>query len=127
LELNDVKNYEILNFDLIIDYDNERYLPVVNTRYFTFKAGEPSAWWKKEFGDSGSFQFPNQLIYVRFPRWVKVQINTSIRLPIPFGIGLSNVLEDDNKSKYMTIKRSYSSAGVKELKVVNPPPIFAWE
>lgn len=131
LELNDV-DYEIKNFHLEVDYDDERWLPVVNTRYATFQPNEPYPWWQDEFGDDGSFQFPNQLIYVRFPRWVTVTINTTIEMPIPFGIGLSNMLDlagpgDEDKSNFLSIKRSYVSSGLKELKVIDPPPIFAWE
>lgn len=131
LKLNDV-NYEIKDFQLELDYDDERWLPVVNTRYATFQPNEPYAWWQEEFGDDGSFQFPNQLIYVRFPRWVRVTINTTVEMPIPFGIGLSNMLDlagpgDEDKSNFLTIKRSYISSGIKELKEINPPPIFAWE
>ena len=70
LKLNDV-NYEVLNFELELNYDDERWLPVVNTRFETFQPNDPYAWWQYEFGDDGSFQFPNQLIYVRFPRWVE--------------------------------------------------------
>lgn len=126
LDLNNVNDYEVLNFNLHIEYDDERYLPVVNTRYFTFRENEPSAWWNNEFGDSGNFRFPNQLIYVRFPRWVKVTIDSTIRMPIPMGIGLANMLSD-NQSNYLKITRSYTSSGIKELKAINPPPIFAWE
>ena len=131
LELNDV-DYEIKDFQLELDYDDERWLPVVNTRLNTFKGNEPYAWWQYEFGDDGSFQFPNQLIYVRFPRWVQVTINTTVEMPIPFGIGLSNMLDlagpgNEDKDNFLTIERSYISSGIKELKEINPPPIFAWE
>ena len=34
---------------------------------------------------------------------------------------------DEDKSNFLTIKRSYVSSGIKELKEINPPPIFAWE
>jgi hypothetical protein len=34
---------------------------------------------------------------------------------------------DEDKSNFFSIKRSYVSSGLKELKVIDPPPIFAWE
>lgn len=122
LELNKM-NYDIHNFDLEIEYDDDRYLPVINARWFTSK---PYEWWGYEFDDDGVFTFPNQLIYVRFPRWVKTKIDTTIEMPIPFGVGLSSLLDTDS-SNFLTIKRRYVSHGIKEIKVINPPPIFGWE
>ena len=141
LQLNGA-DYDVLNFDLKIEYDDERWLPVVNTRAET--RSYPIPWWQYEIEkndfekcDEGipGISFPNQLIYVRFPRWVKVTINTTVEMPIPFGIGLANMLrasgaseeEIGDESNYLSIKRSYVSSGIKELKEINPPPIFAWE
>lgn len=122
LDLNKMK-YTISAFNFEMEYDSQRYLPVINARWYTLKSNE---WWRSEFGDDGEFMFPNQLIYVRYPRWVKTKINTTLELDIPFGVGLSNML-GESKSKFLTIKRSYTSSGLKEIKVVNPPPVYGWE
>lgn len=122
LQLNKM-NYTVESFSLDIEYDNERYLPVVNARWFTKK---PSEWWGYEFGDSGTFTFPNQLIYVRFPRWVKVKVDLTLSMPIPFGEGLANLLDADS-TNFLSIKRSYKTEAIKEIKVINPPPLFGWE
>lgn len=117
------KDYTIENFDFDLEYDNERLLPVVNARWHT---SYPDEWWQSEFGDSGTFNFPNQLIYVRYPRWVKTSINATVKMPIPFGVGLASMI-DANESNFLSITRNYQSQGVREIKVVNPPPIYGWE
>jgi len=123
LELNKA-DYTIENFDFEVEYDNERLLPVVNARWHT---SYPVSWWKAEFGDAGDFVFPNQLMYIRYPRWVKTTINTTVRMPIPFGMGLASMLEADGNSRFSAITKTYQSQGIKEIKVVNPPPIYGWE
>lgn len=122
LDMNN-KNYEITNFNFEIEYDDDRQLPVINARWNT---SYPNEWWQSEFGDTGTFTFPNQLIYVRYPRWVKTKISTSVKMPIPFGVGLSSMLQTSG-ANFLNIERNYESQGVKEIKVVNPPPIYGWE
>lgn len=122
LDLNKM-DYNIQNFSLELEYDDDRYLPVINARWFTKK---PNEWWQYEFGDDGNFHFPNQLIYVRYPRWVKVKMNTSLKMPIPFGVGLANFLEA-NSSNFMSVTKDYVTHGIREIKVINPPPIYGWE
>lgn len=123
LELNKA-DYTIEKFDFEIEYDNERLLPVINARWNT---SYPKEWWKSEFGDHGDFTFPNQLIYVRYPRWVKAKVNTTVSVPIPFGVGLASMLGEDGNPRFSKITRTYESQGIKEIKVVNPPPIYGWE
>lgn len=116
-------NVTIEDFTVDVEYDEDRLVPVINARWYTPKSTE---WWHSEFGDSGTFTFPNQLIYVRFPRWVKTTIDTTLEIPIPFGIGLATMIDAD-ESNFKTITKRYISSGIKEIKVMNPPPIYGWE